>query len=343
MHEPDRKICVAPMMTHTDRHFRYFLRLLSKHVMLYTEMVTTGALLHGDAARLLRYNPEEHPLGIQLGGSHPAELARCARLAADAGYDEVNLNVGCPSDRVQSGKIGACLMAEPALVAECVAAMQAAVTIPITVKCRIGIDDQDSYAALADFVQQVSAGGCQTFFIHARKAILQGLSPRQNREIPPLKYDYVHRIKQDYPNLEVVINGGITTMPQIQEQLRHVDGVMLGRSVCDNPCLLLEVEKDLFKDPQPWLTRDAVLENYSAYVQSELQAGTPLNRLTRTILGLFHGQPGARLYRRYLTENTCRNGVGTEIFRQAVNCMKRESNETAYSVRTSVVPGTVRL
>ena len=318
MTKPDRTICIAPMMTHTDRHFRYFLRLLSKHAMLYTEMITTGALLHGDADKLLRYNTEEHPVGIQLGGSSPTELARCARLAEDAGYDEMNLNVGCPSDRVQSGKIGACLMAEPVLVAECVAAMQAAVAVPITVKCRIGIDDQDSYEALFNFVRGVARGGCETFIIHARKAHLQGLSPRQNREVPPLKYDYVHGIKRDFPELEIIINGGINTLSQIQEQLRLVDGVMLGRAICNNPCLLFEVEKTIFENSPQTNTRGAILDAYLAYAGKELEAGISLNHLTRNIIGMFHGLPGAGRYRRYLSENNHRHGAGIGTIREAM-------------------------
>ncbi|OGT81765.1 MAG: tRNA dihydrouridine(20/20a) synthase DusA [Gammaproteobacteria bacterium RIFCSPLOWO2_02_FULL_52_10] len=318
MHKLDHKICVAPMMTHTDRHFRYFLRLLSRHVMLYTEMVTTGALIHGPADKLMRYNPEEHPLAIQLGGSEPEALARCARMAAAAGYDEVNLNIGCPSDRVQSGKIGACLMAESELVAECVAAMAAVIGIPVTVKCRIGIDANDSYEALFNFVRLVAKGGCTTFIIHARKACLQGLSPRQNREVPPLKYDFVHRIKRDFPELEIIINGGITAITQIQEQLQTVDGVMIGRAMCNNPYLLSEIERTLYKHPQPQLTRNEILEAYIEYVSKELVTGTPLSYLTRNIIGMFHGRAGSRLYRRYLSENMYRRDSGIEVIRQAL-------------------------
>ena len=314
----DHKFCVAPIMTHTDRHFRYILRLLSRHVMLYTEMVTTGALIHGPADKLLVYHPEEHPLAIQLGGSEPEALARCAHMAAATGYDEVNLNIGCPSDRVQSGKIGACLMAESELVAECVAAMAAVISIPVTVKCRVGIDANDSYEALFNFVQLVAKGGCTTFIIHARKACLQGLSPRQNREVPPLKYDFVHRIKSDFPELEIIINGGITAITQMQEQLQNVDGVMIGRAICNNPYLLSEIESTLYKHPQTLLTRNAILEAYIEYVSKELATGTPLSYLTRNIIGMFHGQPGSRLYRRYLSDNMYRRDSGIEVIKQAL-------------------------
>ena len=317
MNRPDRRISIAPMMTHTDRHFRYFLRLLSRHAMLYTEMVTTGALIHGDANKLLHYNPEEHPLAIQLGGNNPADLARCSRMAAAAGYDEVNLNIGCPSDRVQSGEFGACLMAQPELVAECVAAMQAAVTIPVTVKCRIGIDQQDSYEELSNFISLLTDSGCRTFIIHARKAWLQGLSPRQNREVPPLQYDTVYRIKQAFPQLEIIINGGFTTVGQIQSQYGHVDGVMIGRVVCNNPYILAEIEKVIFKNDQQ-LTRGEVLSAYAEYITRELQAGTPFSHTTRNILGMFHGQPGAREYRRYLSENIHRKDAGIEVINHAM-------------------------
>ena len=323
MNQPDRRICIAPMMTHTDRHFRYFLRLLSKHVMLYTEMVTSGALIHGDAVKLLKYNPEEHPLAIQLGGNNPQDLARCARMAADAGYDEVNLNIGCPSDRVQSGEFGACLMAKPELVAECVAAMQAAVAIPVTVKCRIGVDHQDSYEELHNFISLLANSGCGTFIIHARKAWLQGLSPRQNREVPPLQYDTVYRIKQEFQKLEIIINGGFTEINQIRSQFQHVDGVMIGRVVCNNPYILTAIEKDIFKN-ESQMTRAEVLSIYSKYIARELQAGTPLSHTTRNILGIFHGQPGAREYRRYLSENIYRPGSGVEIIYQAMRSVAGE-------------------
>lgn len=320
----DRRISVAPMMTHTDRHFRYFLRLLSPHVMLYTEMVTTGALIHGDAGKLLKYNPEEHPVALQLGGNNPADLARCAQMAAAAGYDEVNLNIGCPSDRVQSGAFGACLMAQPERVAECVAAMQAAVAIPVTVKCRIGIDHQDSYAELAHFVGRLADSGCRTFIIHARKAWLQGLSPRQNREVPPLQYATVHQIKRDFPALEVIINGGFTHVDQIRQQFGLVDGVMIGRAVCNNPYLLTDIETSIFKH-DPGLTRSEALRIYTAYAARELRTGTPLSHLTRNILGMFHGQPGARGYRRYLSENMYRKGMGVEIIDHAMQAVAMET------------------
>lgn len=321
MTELDRRISIAPMMNHTDRHFRYFLRLLSKHVMLYTEMVTTGALLHGDANNLLKYNPQEHPLAIQLGGNDPGDLAQCARMAADAGYDEVNLNIGCPSDRVQSGEFGACLMANPQLVAECVTAMQASVSIPVTVKCRIGIDRQDSYEELQTFIALLAGSGCRTFIIHARKAWLQGLSPRQNRDVPPLQYDTVHRVKQEYPQLEIIINGGFTTIDQIRQQLQQVDGVMIGRVVCNNPYILTEIEKEIFYNAHT-VTRCEALRAYATYVAGELTAGTPLSRTTRNILGMFHGQPGAKEYRRYLSEHIYRKDSGVEVIETAMQAVR---------------------
>ena len=310
---PHPLFCIAPMLDWTDRHCRFFLRLLSRHVRLYTEMVTTGAVLRGDRQRLLAYDPAEHPLALQLGGSDPADLARCAHIAAEWGYDEVNLNVGCPSDRVQSGRFGACLMAEPELVAECVAAMRAAVAIPVTVKTRIGIDERDSYAELADFVDRVAAGGCETFMIHARKAWLRGLSPRENREIPPLRYAVVHQLKRDFPDLTVVLNGGLTTLDQAAEQLRQVDGVMIGRAVYENPYLLAGVDQRFFGSSESPFSRDQVVETFTPYIKEQLRQGTPLHCMTRHILGLFQGVPGARAWRRTLSEQACRRGAGVEV------------------------------
>jgi tRNA-dihydrouridine synthase A len=298
----DRRVCIAPMMNHTDRHFRYLMRLLSRRVMLYTEMITTGALLHGNAEKWLRYNPEEHPLAVQLGGSNPGDLARCARLAADRGYDEINLNVGCPSGRVQSGRFGACLMAEPQLVAECISAMRSVVDLPVTVKCRIGIDNDDTYESFLHFVKTVADGGCRTFIVHARKAILRGLSPKQNREAPPLKYEFVHRIKKDIPGLEIILNGGVTSTGLIVEHLQRVDGVMLGRAVRDNPYLLIEVEKAIYNNTRPMPSRNALLQTYMEYAASEHKRGTPFSHITRHSIGLYYGLPGARNYRRRISE-----------------------------------------
>lgn len=306
------------MLDWTDRHFRVFARLLSQHTLLYTEMVTTGAILHGDRDRHLGFSAAEHPLALQLGGSDPAELATCARIGADYGYDEINLNVGCPSDRVQSGRFGACLMAAPSLVAECVTAMRAAVDIPITVKSRIGIDHQEGYEPLAEFVDKVAEAGCDIFIIHARKAWLQGLSPKENRDIPPLRYDMVHRLKQEFPRLSISINGGIRTLDEAEAQLAYVDGVMMGRAIYENPFLLCEADRRIFggghPDPQP----SAVMRAFMDYVEDEMCKGTHLHAMTRHILGAFHGQPGARAFRRHLSENAPRKGSTPEVLREAL-------------------------
>ena len=306
------------MMDWTDRHDRYFLRLISRRMRLYTEMITTGAILHGDRDRFLAFDPAERPLALQLGGAVPEELAVCARLAAERGYDEVNLNVGCPSDRVQNARFGACLMAEPALVADCVAAMRAAVSIPVTVKTRIGIDEQDSYDALRAFVETVAAAGCETFIIHARKAWLQGLSPKQNREIPPLHYERVYRLKQDVPALEIVINGGIVTLDEAEAHLRQVDGVMIGRAAYQAPYILAEADRRFFGDDQPPPSREEVVLRLLPYVQAQRERGVPVKSITRHILGLFNGLPGARLWRRHLSESAHRPGAGPEIIEQAL-------------------------
>ncbi|KFI21336.1 tRNA-dihydrouridine synthase A [Nitrosococcus oceani] len=315
------KISVAPMMEWTDRHCRYFLRLISHRALLYTEMVTAGALIHGNRARFLAYHKSEHPLALQLGGSHPEELALCAQMAEDYGFDEVNLNVGCPSNRVQSGRFGACLMAEPELVAECVAAMAQTTQIPVTVKTRIGIDEQDSYEALGHFISTVTQAGCRTFIIHARKAWLQGLSPKENREKPPLRYDVVRAIKQDFPQLTVIINGGITTLEEISEHLELLDGVMIGRAAYHNPYLLAQVDRNFYGDFHPFLTRHEIIEAFLPYVAEQLVQGVYLNHMTRHILGLFQGQPGARAWRRHLSENAHRPGAGIEIIREALRQM----------------------
>ena len=305
------------MMAHTDRHFRYLLRLLSGHSMLYTEMLTTGALLHGNTEKHARFNKAEHPVGIQLGGSIPTELASCAGIAADFGYDEINLNVGCPSERVRAGRFGACLMAEPGLVADCVRAMTEATDLPVTVKSRTGIDQQDDYEHLWKFVSTVSQSSCRTFIIHARKAWLQGLSPRQNRSVPPLQYDMVYRLKQDFPELEIIINGGITSLDEAHGHLRHVDGVMLGRAVCNNPYLLAGVDKYLFGVNNIAASRMETLQNYMRYMEREMAGGENLYAMARHIIGLFHGQHGARAYRRYLTTKAVQMNAGMEIVREA--------------------------
>ena len=307
------------MLDWTDKHCRYFHRLLTKQAVLYTEMVTTGAILHGDRDRHLRFNDAEHPLALQLGGSEPKDMAECARIAEDYGYDEVNINVGCPSERVQKGAFGACLMAEPHLIADCVSAMRAAVKIPVTVKNRIGIDDQEDYSALYGFVQTVAAAGCETFIIHARKAWLKGLSPKENREIPPLRYELVYELKQALPQLEIIINGGITTLAQCQEHLQHVDGVMVGREAYHNPWILAEVDTLLYGSDEPIPEdRKAILEAFLLYVQSQLEAGIPLKHITRHILGLFQGMPGARQWRRLLSEQAHYPEAGIKLLRQAM-------------------------
>ena len=306
------------MLDWTDQHCRFFHRLLTKEAILYTEMVTTGAILYGDPARQLRFNSQEHPVALQLGGSEPQELAQCARIAQDYGYDEINLNVGCPSERVQKGAFGACLMAEPQLIAECVSAMQAAVAIPITVKNRIGIDDQEDYADLHHFIDTVSQAGCQTFIIHARKAWLKGLSPKENREIPPLRYDLVYQIKQAFPALEIIINGGITTLEQCQQHLQHVDGVMVGREAYHNPWLLAQVDPLLYGTPAPLESRQAALLAMLPYVQAQLDAGVPLGHISRHLLGLFQGMPGARAFRRLISENAHKPDAGVKLLRDAL-------------------------
>jgi tRNA-dihydrouridine synthase A len=294
------KLCVAPMMDRTDRHLRYLLRLLAPHARLYTEMITARALLHGDAERLLRFDEAEHPVALQLGGSEPDELAQAARIGAAAGYVEINLNVGCPSDRVQAGCFGAALMLEPARVASCVRAMRAAVDVPVTVKTRLGVDHHDSYEFVRDFLDEVAAAGCSTFIVHARKAWLSGLSPKENREIPPLDYGRVHRLKRDFPALTIVINGGFVTLADSVAQLEHVDGVMLGRAAIQDSWLLAHIDERLFGGTVP--TESAVLEAFERYVARELERGTPLRAMTRHLLGMRSGRAGGRRWRRGLGE-----------------------------------------
>ncbi|MGS0680448.1 tRNA dihydrouridine(20/20a) synthase DusA [Shewanella sp. 125m-7] len=312
----NRTFSIAPMLDWTDRHYRYFARLMSSQTLLYTEMVTTGAILHG-RGDYLAYNQEEHPLALQLGGSNSADLAACAKLAAERGYDEINLNVGCPSDRVQNGRFGACLMAEPELVAECVSAMKQVVDIPVTVKTRIGIDEQDSYEFLTQFIDIVKAAGCEEFIIHARKAWLQGLSPKENREIPPLDYERVYQLKRDYPELNISINGGVKTLEECKTHLQHLDGVMVGREAYQNPYILAEVDQQLCGMDTPVMSRDAVLEKLLPYIEKHLQQGGRLNHITRHIIGLYQGEVGSRVWRRYLSENAHKQGAGIEVVTQA--------------------------
>lgn len=298
----DRKFCVAPMLDWTDRHCRYFYRAMSSHAVLYTEMVTTGAIIHGKGD-FLKFNEFEQPVALQLGGSDPEALAHCAKLAEERGYDEVNLNVGCPSDRVQNGMFGACLMAKPELVAECVAAMKAVTTIPITVKSRIGIDDQDSFEFLLDFITKVKEAGCETFIIHARKAWLTGLSPKENRDIPPLDYPRVYKIKELFPELEIIINGGIKTFEESLEHLKHVDGVMMGREVYHNPYIMADVDNIIYGVDKPKVKRSEVLSQIGDYIESHESDGGRAWHVLRHMMGLYQGLPGAKIWRRYLSEN----------------------------------------
>ncbi|RJY01910.1 tRNA dihydrouridine(20/20a) synthase DusA [Parashewanella spongiae] len=312
----DRTFSIAPMLDWTDRHYRYFARIMSKQALLYTEMVTTGAILHGKGD-YLAYNEEEHPLALQLGGSNSVELAKCAKIASDRGYDEINLNVGCPSDRVQNGRFGACLMAEPELVAECVDAMKQVVDIPVTVKTRIGIDDFDSYEFLTQFIDIVQAKGCTDFTIHARKAWLNGLSPKENREIPPLDYERVYLLKKDYPHLHLSLNGGINSIEQMKSHLEHVDGVMVGREAYNNPFILSQVDSQLCGIDASVMTRAEVIEQMMPYIERHLKQGGRLNHITRHIIGLFQGLPGSRNWRRYLSENAHKQGAGIEVIKTA--------------------------
>jgi len=310
------------MMDWTDRHFRYFARQLSQRTLLYTEMVTTGALLHGDASRFLRHDKSEHPLALQLGGSVPADLAACAKLAEAAGYDEVNLNVGCPSDRVQNNMIGACLMAHPQLVADCVKAMRDAVGIEVTVKHRIGINGRDSYAELCDFVGQVSEAGCRSFTVHARIAILEGLSPKENREIPPLRYEVAAQLKQDFPELEIVLNGGIKTLEQCEAHLRVFDGVMLGREAYQNPYLLANVDQALFGSSAARVSRAEALRAMRPYIERHLAEGGAMHHITRHVLGLGQGFPGARRFRQLLSVDVHKTPDPLALLDQAIDLLE---------------------
>ncbi|MGD1859078.1 MAG: tRNA dihydrouridine(20/20a) synthase DusA [Leptolyngbyaceae cyanobacterium] len=321
-------ISIAPMMDRSDRHYRYLMRQITRRSLLYTEMVTAQAIKHGDRDHLLSFSPMEKPLVLQVGGDDPKLLAECARIAADYGYDEINLNVGCPSDRVQSGNFGACLMAQPQLVADCVAAMMAAAPIPVSVKHRIGVDELDSYEHLASFVETVAATGCQRFTVHARKAWLQGLSPKENRNIPPLRYADVYRLKRDWPHLWIEINGGIKTLAQARTHLDQVDAVMIGRAAYDMPYLFADVDRQFFADDRAVKTRSQVVHAMLPYVDHWTSRGLKLNSITRHMLMLFHGQPGSRSWRRLITESACRPGAGREVLETALAAVERLSQVT---------------
>ena len=318
-----RSFSVAPMLDWTDRHCRFFLRLMSRQALLYSEMVTTGALIHGDRQRYLQFNEAEHPVALQLGGSNPAELSDCCKMAEDYGYDEINLNVGCPSDRVQSGRFGACLMAEPELVRDCLGNMQNAVDIPVTVKHRIGIDQDDSYEQLLNFVDIVRQSGINTFIIHARKAWLDGLSPKENRDVPPLRYEVVYDLKKEHPDLEIIINGGINTLDEAEMHLIQVDGVMMGRAIYNNPWLLADVDRRFFKSENPVSDPHEIIELLLPYIEKQLADGIFLNHISRHILGLFQGVPGAKAWRRYISENAHLPGADAEVITKAASLVSR--------------------
>ncbi|MBT5923922.1 MAG: tRNA dihydrouridine(20/20a) synthase DusA [Cellvibrionales bacterium] len=342
----DRRFSIAPMMDWSDRHCRYFWRLLTQQSLLYTEMITTGALIHGDIERHLQFDPSEHPIAVQLGGNNPADLAHCAKLCEERGYDEVNLNVGCPSDRVKSGFFGACLMNQPQTVADGIKAMRDAVDIPVTIKCRIGVDDNDSYEALCEFVDVNAQAGCEVFIIHARKAWLSGLSPKQNREVPPLDYPRVFKLKQDFPHLSIVLNGGLKTIDDCHQALEQLDGVMIGREAYQNPSMLQYVDNALYGSNHTELPKglDSGIDNdldsgidsgidkladslsgsllaahrFAEYMDGQLTQGVRLNHMTRHLLGLFNGQTGARAYRRHISENANKAGAGIDVFMDAL-------------------------
>tara|TARA_R110002073_G_scaffold25832_2_gene85239 strand:+ start:105270 stop:106358 length:1089 start_codon:yes stop_codon:yes gene_type:complete len=322
----NRRLSVAPMMDWTTRDYRYLARLITRHTLLYTEMVTAHAVLHGPRDELLGFDDSEHPVAVQLGGSDPTLLANAAQICEQYGYDEINLNVGCPSDRVQSGQFGACLMANPELVAECVAAMSKVVSVPVTVKSRIGIDDQDEYEFLHTFVETVRQSGCSSFTIHARKAILAGLSPKQNREIPPLVYQRAYAIKQDFPDIEVIINGGIKNLNEVTEHLDQVDGVMIGREAYQNPYFLAEADQILFNDPHPIASRHEILEQFIPYLEQRYKKGHAPKHALRHVLGMFQGVPGARAFRRHLSENVHKVDTTPEILRQALSFIRTDTD-----------------
>ncbi len=312
------RLCVAPMMDWTDRHCRYFLRLISRHARLYTEMITSGALVHGDVPHHLDFDPAEHPLGLQLGGSDPAMLAACARLGARWGYDEINLNCGCPSERVQTGSFGACLMGEPAIVADCVKSMRDAVAIPVTVKHRIGLDDGDDYGFVRDFVGTVAEAGSEVFIVHARNAVLKGLTPKENREVPPLRYEVVRRLKRDFPALTFVLNGGLSDWDAIERELAHVDGVMLGRVAYHDPYFLAQGDWRVFGDDAPARSRADVLRAMIPYAEAQLVRGVALRAIARHVLGLYHGQSGGRRFRQILSDSAKLRAAGPELFEEAL-------------------------
>jgi tRNA-dihydrouridine synthase A len=314
----DRRLSVAPMMDWTDRHCRYFLRQFSPRVLLYTEMIVAQAIVKGDRRFLLEFDPAEHPVALQLGGAEPAMLAEAAAIGASFGYDEINLNVGCPSDRVQQAIFGACLMARPRLVADCVQAMRAVVSVPVTVKCRIGMDDHDDWPFLREFVAAIAEAGCEVVIVHARKAILKGLSPKQNREVPPLDYGRAWRVKQEFPALTVVVNGGLRTVPQVTEQLAHVDGVMLGREAYHNPYLLPALHRAIYPDGFDTPDAGGIVARLRNYAEREVARGTPLRAITRHMMGLFHGQAGARAWRHALSEGGGREGASPALLQQAL-------------------------
>lgn len=315
----NESVFIAPMMDWTDRHCRYFLRLLSPSVRLYTEMVTAAALHHGDTEKLLEFDEAEHPVALQVGGADPEVMAEAARLGADAGYDEININVGCPSDKVQSGQFGACLMASPHTVADCYKAMDTASDVPVTVKTRIGIDDLDSYEFLKAFVEALADAGCPMLIVHARIAILDGLSPKDNRKVPPLNYERVYRLKSEFPDLRIILNGGVTSVEECRKHLEHVDGVMIGRQAYQQPWFLTELEREFGGNPEDAATeRHDIVRQMLPYVERELERGTELKHITRHILGLYAGQPGARAWRRHLSENAHRRGAGIEVLHAAL-------------------------
>jgi tRNA-dihydrouridine synthase A len=327
---PAHRFSVAPMMDWTDRHCRFFHRLLTRRALIYTEMITTGAVLRGDRARLLAYDPAEHPVALQLGGSDPRALAECAGIAAELGYDEINLNVGCPSDRVQEGRFGACLMAEPALVGDCVAAMKGKVAIPVTVKCRIGIDEQDPEEALETLTCAVKSAGVDALIVHARKAWLRGLSPRENRDVPPLDYDRVYRLKAAHSDLTVVLNGGVSTLEQAAAHLERLDGVMMGRAAYQEPWQLLDVDPLLFGEPKLFDRPKAAAQAFIPYIERELARGTRLSSMTRHMLGLFRGVPGARAFRRHLAVEAVKPGAGAEVLADALSLVMDSDTDLAH-------------
>jgi tRNA-dihydrouridine synthase A len=325
-----RRFCIAPMMEWTDRHCRFFHRLLTRRALIYTEMITTGAVLHGDRARLLGFDPAEHPVALQLGGCDPAALAQSARIGEDFGYDEINLNVGCPSDRVQEGRFGACLMAEPLVVADCVTAMKSAVKIPVTVKCRIGIDEQDPEVALFAFTDAVKGAGVDALIVHARKAWLKGLSPRENRDVPPLDYALVRRLKTGHPNLDIILNGGITTLEQAQTELGALDGVMMGRAAYQEPWRLLDVDPQIFGAPAHFTSPKEAALALIPYIEREISKGVKIHAITRHLLGLFRAVPGARAFRRHLSTEAVKPDATATIMADALALVLDRTTDLAH-------------